>query len=205
MRLKYREYVTREKKKLGIVGEVHTYTPSESEFVIDKMQEYDSVGVEGLPNRPLGLSFMYNFHVKVATHGTKRSVDNHPRKRIKSLGKEKIALEEGYVFPIRCRLALGFLSIIALPSLPILAGLSYLGGKFSVIDEAMEEPIDRPAFLTKAFGWVMADSYNSDTYMANKIVDSFQTRENLLVLCGKEHVKGLEDKVSSKISLERTK
>ncbi len=186
-------------KKLGILGEMHLYTETESEFAREMVEGYNVVGVEGT-SRPdmldkiIGL--LYKPFCRAYGEVTGRSKNYTALKWAKELGKKIIRLEDGVKrFSLSQKLTqlnISLNSFLLSPFIPLL---------FKEHPELIEE-IEK---LNDPYSDYAANLEGRNKIMAEKSIEILKKGENkdLLIVCGEAHVPGILDILYDKMVLEK--
>lgn len=218
--MKYKEYAVEDgglEKRLGVLGEIHIYTPEESSFARHVVPTYDTVGMEGSGKPSLSFSLIGLLYVPTLLAyalATDRFPLNDTSKTIaQECGKRIIHLEEneGLTFSFMQKLALATVGALSIPFSPFdyarakRDGDSYIEG--TIAYEKRMERKKKNGPMTRLCNYAFkANLAERDEAMAEKTSTILQTSSNnFLVVCGQEHFDGVVGNLSQRLKMRETR
>ncbi|MEK6969168.1 MAG: hypothetical protein AABW48_01945 [Nanoarchaeota archaeon] len=212
-------------KKLGILGETHLYSDADTRIAKQKIPEYGTVAIEGeevgksshLKYVALAVLPAYLLYSAI----TKRSFNNENALSIaQRLGKDVVRFEDSTSEHIGLGRKIAFVAVNLL-ELP-LALIDYVrsrkdGDPENPESDAYQKRVSkqweklgsRPSLLDRIRGYVAKvhdyslNMTGRDQVMGEKTKELLETeRDNLLVVCGRDHVDGIERYLTKNMQLQ---
>lgn len=215
--MRYKEYLARHngwEKKLGVLGEIHIYNPSDTELALDKVINFTNVAVEGADKKSslarIGLLYFPMFMAYMLA--TNRSPNNLTALRIARRQKKNVMRleeDEEQLFPLTQKIALGIGGLITSATAPMLyAYLKAYGDPFQTGTKAYERRTAKRRKPKEGLSRFLDFAYHNnlharDKKMAERSVDLLKNgASDLLIVCGDGHMDGVIDNLETTIVLE---
>lgn len=215
--MRYKEYLVKlngSEKKLGVFGEQHIYTPSESRFAKKIIPDFDTVAVEGSNKKSFiyWIGILYLPMILALILGTNRSFKNDTSNSLAKKYKKKVVmLEKGAEhFKLTQKIALVAAGLFSIPYSPFLyASYKFYGDPFEKWTKAHEKRMANKKKGKKGlFSGFFEYAYKSnlkerDRIMAKKSIDLLRKNSgSLLIVCGESHLDGIIKNLDKKLKLK---
>lgn len=206
----YREYlveVNNLERKLGLIGEIHSYNERESHFLKKTLLDYDLVGYESYGTKASLFTdiirLLYTPFFSAYESSTKRNSTFDVVNYVKNIRKPLICIEKDFDsnFSFKQKLALFYLA-----SMSIFFGLGYYFFKAcKKNDKASEILMGDYLGRKKCEDYALHETSLElrDKNMAENIIEILNLEEgNLLVIFGQDHMNGIVSNLESKLDLD---
>jgi|GEM_PF-6251825 len=220
--MKYKEFTANIdglEKKLGILGEIHTYTKKESELARQIVKEYDLIASEGTDSDSeisLGAyfkvlpAFLLDIPASIAYNlATNRSSENHTTKDIAKENHIKLIRFNDSDIPLLRAFTMTLICAISIPLVPIDYINYKINGDPDEVGTRAYNIIENNILRQKVWLPILkysANVHNRDKIMADKSVEliSAPKNDNLLINCGQGHFEGIINNLYEKLELKET-
>ncbi|MBW2963378.1 hypothetical protein KY306_01230 [Candidatus Woesearchaeota archaeon] len=204
--MRYKQFLIKGdfERKLGILGETHCYNKKESDFARKIVKEYNILAVEGskdIPSAasPLGcVSILLAPSIMEFSDALERPVSNETAKDIGESEQKKIYyLEPGISYQLslfKILVLFGF----ALATVPFVPWIYYSVKKYG----KEIEKANPPASIKRIVRYIF-DADRRDRLMSKNALKVWNhTKENMLIVCGLEHLEGIVQNLHQHLSLK---